>query len=58
MRLIKIGDVHIVIDAIAALVPKEYDEGTLIMLLSGATLETDATTDEILDQIREALKDG
>lgn len=56
MLMIEIGGVYIVVDAIAALAPHEFNGKTQIMLISGAEIETDETPMAILKQIAEAMR--
>ena len=56
MLMIETGGIYVAVDAIAALAPREFEDGTKIMLISGAEVDTDATAMELLNQIAEALR--
>ena len=54
--MIETGGIFIVVDTIAALAPCEFKDGTKIMLISGAEIETDESATDILDQIAEVMR--
>lgn len=56
MLMIEIGGVYIVVDAIAALAPREFEDGTKVMLISGAEVDTDETVTDILNKIAEVMR--
>lgn len=56
MLMIETGGIYVVVDTIAALAPREFEDGTKIMLISGAEVDTDATAMELLNQIAEAMR--
>lgn len=56
MLMIETGGILVVVDAIAAMCPKEYEEATKIMLLSGDSVDTPESIPVILAKIQDVMR--
>lgn len=56
LRMIETGQHLVVVDAIAALSPMEFDEGIKIMLLSGDSVDTSESIPAILTKMQDVLR--